>query len=171
MHLKISKWLSISTRLLQARISSDTVKAKQFIEELNLRREVVETSNVLFPSVNSKSIEGTYQVIGANSENEEQGYLGVLTLVEEDNRIFATWLIEGQDTQSGFGLLLNNVLSINFVYEQDGTEYTGLVTYEFLSNDILSGIWVEEGTNTTGVEFGRKLHVQIEDPLKYFGIN
>ena len=171
MHPKISKWLSVSTRLLQARISFDVEKSKQFTEELNLRREEVSISEVFFPSVNYKSIQGTYQVIGANSENEEHGYFGVLTLLEEDNRMYATWLVEGQDTQTGFGLLLNNVLSINFVYEQDGSEYTGLVSYEFLSKSILTGVWVEEGTNTTGIEFGRKLPVQTEDPLKYFGLN
>lgn len=171
MHPKISRWLASSTKLLQARISSDSVTSKQFIEELNLRREAVSNIKTLFPSVTFTSIEGVYQVIGANSENAVQGYSGILTLTHDDNRIFASWLLEGTDVQTGFGVLLNNVLSVNFVYEQEGIEYTGLVSYEFLSDRLLSGIWIEQGTSTTGVEFGRKLPVAIEDPLKYFGLN
>lgn len=171
MDSKLSNWLSVSTRLLQARISSDSKKEKQFIEELNLRRETVSDSLDLFLMLTPESIEGVYQVIGANSENAEQGYLGVLTLKYDDSKIFATWLIEGEDTQTGFGLLLNNILSINFVYEQDDIEYTGLVSYEFLSDKIISGKWVEEGTDQVGIELGRKLAVETTGPLKYFSFN
>tara|TARA_B100000809_G_scaffold266664_1_gene330579 strand:- start:4751 stop:5266 length:516 start_codon:yes stop_codon:yes gene_type:complete len=171
MHPKISKWLSISTRLLQARISSDTENSTQFMEELNLRRETISNTHELLSAVTNKSIEGTYQIIGANSENAEQGYFGILTLKYDDNKIFATWLIEGEDTQTGFGLFVNKILSINFVYQQDGVEYTGLVSYEFLSEKILSGIWVEMGSDEIGVEYGRKLPVKREDPLKHFSFN
>lgn len=168
-HPKLSRWLSISENLLNSRISSSI--SNQFSEELELRRALVANSDVLYPSVDTNSIQGAYQIIGANSENSEQGYFGVLTLVEADNRIYATWLIEGEDTQTGFGLLLNNILSIHFVYEQDGKDYVGIVTYEFITNNVLSGNWVEEGTNTIGVEFARKLPIQREDPLGYFGFN
>ncbi|MEI6866098.1 hypothetical protein [Flavicella sp.] len=96
--------------MLQARISSDITKSTQFIEELNLRREAVSDSENSFVNITSKSIEGVYQVLGANSENSEQGYLGILTLKYDENRIHATWLIEGEDTQTGFGLLLNQCI-------------------------------------------------------------
>jgi hypothetical protein len=171
MDLKKSKWLSYSTKFLKSRIGLDSKKEKPFIEELNLRREAVSDSLDLFLTLTPEAIEGVYQVVGANSENDVQGYFGILTLKYDDNRIFATWLIEGEDTQRGFGLLLNNILSINFVYEQDDIEYTGLVSYEFLSYEIISGTWVEEDSDQIGVEFGRKLSIKTVNPIQYFGFN
>jgi len=171
MELKSSRWLSISTRLLQARVTLDTENSEQFIEELNLRRETVSKIKTPFFVQSNAAIEGVYQVVGANSENAEQGYVGMLRLIYEDNRIFASWLIEGEDIQTGFGLLIGNMLSISFIYKQNGMEHTGLVSYEFLSDTVLYGTWIEQGTSTIGVEYGRKLPIEIEDPLKYFGFN
>jgi hypothetical protein len=171
MDLKKSNWLSFSTKLLQTRISYDSKNTNQFITELNLRREAVSEAPEKFTVDFQESIEGVYQVLGANSENEEDGYFGILTLKYDENRIFATWLIEGEDTQTGFGLLSNNILSLSFVYTQDNVEYTGLVSYEFLSKNIISGRWVEEGSDQMGVEFGRKLPLEPRDPLKFFGFN
>ena len=171
MHPKISFWLEKSTAILQDRILHNSKDANSFTKELNKRRAMIGEVKNLFPKVHPRAIAGSYQIIGANSETAEKGYVGVLSLKYEENRIFATWLIEGADVQTGFGLLHQNVLSINFTYEQEGTEYTGLVSYEFLSNEILSGFWVEEGTDEVGVEFGRKLPLETGDPLQFFGFN
>lgn len=171
MNAKLSKWLAVSTKFLQARIGALKENSEQFVEELNLRREAVSETIELNSELSNNNVEGVYQIIGANSENAEHGYFGVLTLKYDENRIFAIWLIEGEETQTGFGLLTNNVLSINFVYERDAVEYTGLVSYEFLSDSMISGTWVEEGSDLIGVEFGRKVPVEIVDPLRYFGFN
>lgn len=171
MDAKVSRWLSFSTKLLQARVVSNKAKSKQFIEELNLRRELISEINQNQLMLSNRSIEGVYQVVGANSEHAEQGYFGVLTLKYEDHRIFATWLIEGEDEQTGFGLFINNVLSLNFEYKQENQFFAGLVSYEFLSDKVITGVWVEEGTDEVGVEFGRKLPIETIDPLKYFGFN
>ena len=171
MHPKISFWLEKSTAILQDRILDKDANTTQFSEEINKRREVIAEAKNLFPQVHSRAIVGNYQIIGANSKTAEKGYIGLLSLKYEENRIFATWLIEGADVQTGFGLLHQNILSINFTYEQEGIEYTGLVSYEFLSNEILSGFWVEEGTDEVGVEFGRKLLLETGDPLQFFGFN
>ena len=171
MHPKVSKWLAQSSKFLRSRITKDNIDNRQFEEELELRRTCIETSEMLFPSVTNESIQGVYQIVGANSENAEQGYFGTLTLKFSDNKIHATWLIEGEDIQSGYGILFNNILSIQFVYEQDKKEYFGVVSYEFISQSILSGVWIEEFSDETGVEFGRKLPVQTVDPLGYFGFN
>lgn len=171
MNSKVSKWLSISTKLVQARTALDAKKSKQFVEELNLRREIVENSKELTSELSVQDVEGVYQIIGANSENAAQGYFGILTLKYEDQKYFATWLIEGEDIQTGFGLLLNNILSIHFVYEHDKVEYAGLVSYEFLSKNILSGCWVEEGSDQVGIELGRKLPLEKTNPLNFFSFN
>lgn len=171
MNAKLSEWLALSTRFLQARILSTTADATQFIEELNLRRETLSNSKPLTEKLTTEAIEGVYQVVGANAQNDEQGYLGMLTLKYDDNKIFADWLIEGEDVQTGFGILLDNNLSINFNYLQDEVPYYGVVVYEFLSKDILLGKWIEEGSDTIGVELGRKLPIKTIDPLKYFGFN
>lgn len=171
MHPKVSKWLEQSSKLLRARITKIAKSDRQFEDELELRRTCIDTSEVLFPSVTNTSIEGVYQIIGANSDSAEQGYFGTLSLKFSENKIHATWLIEGEDTQSGYGILLNNILSIQFVYEQENKEYFGVVSYEFLTNSVISGIWVEEHSDEIGVEFGRKLPIETIDPLKYFGFN
>ncbi len=57
------------------------------------------------------------------------------------------------------------------MYNQDNVEYTGLVSYEFLSDAIVLGQWIEEGTDQTGIELGRKLPIETVDSLKCFGFN
>jgi hypothetical protein len=172
MHKKISVWLDKSTRILQDRIARDkTEDTSSYIEELNIRRELVSNQKDLYPPVSIKSIVGHYHLIGANSSNTDVGYMGILTLVEYENRIEATYQLEGSDVQTGFGLLLNNILSLNFNYEIHGKKYTGLVSYEFVSTKIVSGIWVEEGNDEIGVEFARKIPIENTDPLQFFGFN
>lgn len=172
MHEKLSVWLEKSTEILQDRITRGKAEdTTPYIEELNIRRELISNQNDLYPSVSIKSIVGHYHLIGANSLNTNVGYMGILTLVEFENRIEATYQLEGADLQTGFGLLLNNILSLNFNYEIHGKKYTGLVSYEFVSNKIVSGIWVEDGNDEIGVEFARKIPIESNDPLQFFGIN
>lgn len=172
MHPKLSYWLEKSSGILKDRISRATKEeTKSYSDELNIRRELIKNSTSLFPDVTEEMVVGHYQIVGANSSNTNVGYNGILTLVKFENRIQATWQLEGSDIQTGFGLLMNNILSLNFNYEIHGKHYTGLVTYEFLSDRIVSGVWVEEGNDEIGVEFARKLPVKYDDPLKYFGIN
>ena len=170
MDAKKSKWLSISSSFLQARIGAETCDKNQFIEELNLRREALTDAVDSSEKVTSESLEGVYQVVGANSENSEQGYFGMLSLSYDDNKIHATWMIEGQDVQTGFGLLTENMLSLHFVYHREDIEYKGLVTYEFLSDTMIYGNWIEEDTDEIGVELGRKLPIKKTDPLSFFGL-
>ncbi|WP_139959092.1 hypothetical protein [Flavicella sediminum] len=171
MNAKLSRWLEKSVAILRNRISKKDKNAVQFIEEINLRREVVDTSTALFPSIRISEIVGHYQIVGANSENSTSGYAGILSIAYSENKFQASWFLEGGDVQIGFGVLFNNTLSFNFCYELEGKEYTGLVSYEFLTNAIVSGIWTEEGNDELGVEFARKLPIEIVDPLQYFGMN
>lgn len=171
MNLKLSKWLELSTRLLKARIDGLKENSGQFVEELNLRREAVSEAIEFKSELSIQDIEGAYQIIGANSENAEQGYTGMLTLRLDDNKVYANWLIEGEDMQTGFGMYIDKVLTLHFSYENDGVEYIGVVSYQFLSKNIISGKWVEEASDSVGIEMGRKLPVESVDPLKYFGFN
>lgn len=171
MHPKISRWLENSARILKNRIAGNDTTANQYLDELNLRREMVAATSTVFPKVTHQSIQGVYQVVGANALNAERGYIGFLTLYVADNRIFASWLIEGEDVQTGFGFLNGNLLSIAFEYQADENFYTGVVTYEFLSDSMVLGRWMEEGTDTEGFENGRKLPEHKDNPLHYFGLN
>ncbi len=169
-HPKLSEWLEVSSKILQARTVDDK-NNMVFIEELNLRRELISHTDIPTNGISETSILGTYQIVGANSITSETGYVGLLSLSFSDNRIYATWFLEKGEVQTGYGLLLGNVLSLTFFYESEGKEYSGLVSYEFLSEKIISGKWVEEENDEQGIELGRKLPVEKEDPLDYFGIN
>ena len=169
MHPKLSQWLSKSTAILQDRINrSKSETTSLYVEELNIRRELVSNTKELDLGLSASEIVGHYHVIGANSSNSNAGYMGILSLVEFENRIQATWQMEGNDTQTGFGLLLNNTLSLNFNYTVEGKEYSGLVSYDFISPQIISGIWVEEGSDEIGVEFGRRIPVGKQQSVSVF---
>ena len=171
MEAKLSYWLDKSIAILRNRISKKDKNSTQFLEEINLRRALVTETDKLFPQLKPNAIVGHYQVVGTNGANTIEGYSGVLTIVYSENKFQATWILEGADVQTGFGLLFNNTLSFNFCYESDGAEFTGLVCYQFLSENIVLGKWTEEGNDELGEEFARKLPIEIMDPLQYFGFN
>lgn len=172
MHPKLSYWLEKSTAILQDRISRNTSDAQSLYEdELNIRRELVSNSEELFSNISMESVVGHYHIVGANSSNTNVGYVGILSLVKFENRIQATWQLEGSDIQTGFGLVLNNVLSLSFNYEIHGNAYSGIVSYEFVNDKIVSGVWVEEGNDEVGVEFARRIPIEKNNPLQFFGLN
>jgi hypothetical protein len=54
-------------------------------------------------------------------------------------------------------MIFSNVLCLNFSYEVKEVVFHGIVAYEFLSENTISGTWTEQITDSLGMEFGRKL--------------
>ncbi len=114
---------------------------------------------------------GTYHLVGKNSSEDETSYVGLLSLHLDEGQIRATWLVEKTDLHYGYGFLHGRVLILNFMYSSEGQEYKGIVAYEFLTNEIITGTWTEEINTAIGVEFGRKLPLEKIDSLHFFGKN
>ena len=92
---------------------------------------------------------GIYTTIGKNQEETELNYTGTLTLnLDTNNRIKANWLINSEQEQLGTGFFKDNILVINFNYqEEDRSVYKGVVVYRCISKDILDGFWSEKHGN------------------------
>ncbi|PHS08106.1 MAG: hypothetical protein COA88_07370 [Kordia sp.] len=89
---------------------------------------------------------GTYSIIGKNQEDTENNYTGTLTLsLDSNNRILAKWLLNNEQVQVGTGFFKDNIMVINFSYqEEDNRVYKGVVVYRCISKDILDGFWSEK---------------------------
>jgi len=92
---------------------------------------------------------GSFSIIGSNQDDSENSYKGKLSLkLDENNKISANWLINGNQEQVGTGFFKDNILVINFKYlGNDRTIYKGVVVYRCISKDILDGFWSEEYGN------------------------
>lgn len=92
---------------------------------------------------------GNYSVQGSNQEAENHiSYQGILTLsLDENNRIAAQWMI-GDHIQNGTGFYKDEILVINFNYEdEDGQIYKGVAVYRCITKNILDGFWSEKHGN------------------------
>jgi len=114
--------------------------------------------------MNSKTLQGIYQIIGYNQDKEESGYTGYLQLtVTGMHRVTAIWTISGVQTQTGKGFFKNDILVLNFAYEGELKDrpktFKGVVVYAFINNAILDGFWSEKYGDDAylGFEEGRKL--------------
>jgi len=89
---------------------------------------------------------GTYTIIGKNQEETEVNYTGSLVLsIDENNRILASWFIDGEQKQVGTGFFKDNILVINFSYKGEANEILkGVVVYRCITKDILDGFWSEK---------------------------
>lgn len=92
---------------------------------------------------------GTYSISGKNQEATEVNYTGTLSLnLDSNDRIEANWLINNTQEQIGTGFFKDNILVINFNYqEEDNTVYKGVVVYRCITKDILDGFWSEKHGN------------------------
>ncbi|MDB4297755.1 hypothetical protein N9901_03290 [Flavobacteriaceae bacterium] len=125
--------------------------------------------------INMVNVCGTYNVCGGNPDLEDSYYTGVLSIDLISNQIVATWLIEGEHKQLGYGFVFNNTLVLSFSYmDDDKNMYNGVVAYEFLSSDIIVGKWTEEVAAENAFEVGRKLSPEELGqpyPEDYFSVN
>lgn len=91
---------------------------------------------------------GNYALEGSNQDANGISYHGILTLsLDKDNRILARWNI-GDHIQNGTGFFRDDILVINFNYEDDEAKvYKGVAVYRCISPNILDGFWSEKHGN------------------------
>jgi hypothetical protein len=169
--LKENKVLSIA--ILEKRISLDKKEAISLEEELMERKNKFAnlTQQQLEKPITRVGIVGDYHIVGKNSSEDETSYVGLLSLHLDEDQIRATWLVEETDVHYGYGFLHERILILNFMYLSEGQEYKGIVAYEFLTNEIITGTWTEEMNPKIGTECGRKLPLEKINPLYFFGKN
>lgn len=107
-------------------------------------------------------IVGRYSISGSNQDaTNEMTYKGILTLsLDENNRIVARWIIDGEQVQSGNGFFKDNILVIHFNYTgEDSKIYKGIAVYRCTTKDILHGFWSEKHGNPRylGIENCRRI--------------
>ena len=173
MNRKLNENKVLSIEILEKRISFDKKEAISLEEELMERKNKFAnlTQQQLEKPITRAGIVGNYHIVGKNSMEDTNGYVGLLSLAIEENQIRATWLMEETDVHRGYGFLHDRVLVLNFRYCSEGIEYNGVVAYEFLTNEIITGNWTEEINPKIGIECGRKLPLEKINPLHFFGKN
>lgn len=89
---------------------------------------------------------GTYRVKGQNQDAFNSTYDGTLELaLDAHQRIVALWNISSDQVQKGTGFFKDNILVINFNYQnEDHQVFKGVVVYKCLSKDLLDGFWSEK---------------------------
>ena len=108
-------------------------------------------------TINMVNVCGMYNIVGGNPDSQESYYTGLLHIDLISNQIEASWLIEGEQHQTGYGFVFNNTLVIHFNYMAEEELFNGIVAYHFLTPDILIGKWTEEIAIENAFEMGRKL--------------
>jgi hypothetical protein len=173
MNEKLQTNKTLALQLLEDRISLKEKDAVFLKEELVARKK--EFANAIarpvLEPITRVGIVGSYHLIGKNSSEDETSYVGLLSLHLDEDQIRATWLVEETDVHYGYGFLHERILILNFMYLSEGQEYKGIVAYEFLTNEIITGTWTEEMNPKIGTECGRKLPLEKINPLYFFGKN
>lgn len=173
MEKKFKQWIEKSSKILKQRIDEINIDSTDLEEELELRKELYLSleKKQIAPRFTKNNILGDYALVGCNSSDAISGYVGVLNLSREQYQIKATWIIEGHKEQMGYGLLIDNILCLNFSYEAGNNIYDGIVAFHFLSDSCIYGVWTEQINDAEGFEMGRKLSSKKINPLNLFGMN
>lgn len=106
--------------------------------------------------INMINVCGVYQIVGGNPDLKDNYYTGLLTIDLHNNQIEATWLIEGEQHQKGYGFVFNNTLVIHFNYTVDQIIFNGIVAYDFITPDVVVGKWTEEVAIENAFEMCRR---------------
>ncbi len=173
MEKKFKQWIERSSKILKQRIDENNTDFTDLEQELELRKEMYSSfeKKVERSKITKSKILGDYVLVGCNSSDAVSGYVGVLNLSSEEYQIKATWIIEGHKEQIGYGLLIDNILCLNFSYEAGNNIYDGVVVFHFLSESCIHGVWTEQIHDALGFEMGRKLKSKKINPLNLFGLN
>ena len=149
-HKEVKHWYDKSKLALNYRDS----KKKELLKRLRLLEFSEPTPDF---SINMVNICGVYNIAGGNPDSNESYYTGLLNIDLVSNQIEASWLIEGEQQQTGYGFVFNNTLVIHFNYIADDELFNGIVAYKFITPDIVVGKWTEEIALENAFEMGRKL--------------
>jgi class 3 adenylate cyclase len=120
------------------------------IEEKTIVREVVWDEEIGELGM-ELAVCGTYKVDGKNLLKEPNvPYSGLLQIEEQGEQLFeATWIIgtgakdfdPSMESNKGIGLRVGNAIAFRYEHTgKDGT-YTGVVLYEIMSDNLMSGQW------------------------------
>lgn len=154
MKKEAKQWLNNS--ILIAKHAGDSFKAKFEYEIKKRKKAFAEFKEGVIIITPDFSV-GTYRVIGQNPDDLESCYIGNVDFLFEDEIWKAKWNIAGF-THSAYGMLITpNILVFNYSYEDaDNNTKLGIVSYNFLSNTIVKGSWIEDGFPMKGIEELRK---------------
>lgn len=114
-----------------------------------------------------EKLTGSFAITGVNQDIEKSTYKGVVNFsLNENNQVIAKWVINNEDEQFGVGFFKNNLLVINFYYENDlGERFTGTVSYKCITEDYFVGIWSEEEGNPNYIGEEQCFRIQSNDKL------
>ncbi|WP_157359360.1 hypothetical protein [Wenyingzhuangia fucanilytica] len=149
-HQSLKHWYDKSKLALKGRKS----KKKELLKRLYLLE--YSEANPDF-SINLVNVCGIYNIAGGNPDSKDSYYTGLLHIDLINNQIEASWLIEGEHHQTGYGFVFNNTLVIHFNYLADDELFNGIVAYHFITPEIVIGKWTEEVAIENAFEMGRKL--------------
>ena len=166
-HQSLKHWYQKSKLALGHR----PLKAKELSKRLHLYHHAEFNADF---TINMVNICGVYEIAGGNPDIKESYYTGLLNIDLVSNQIEASWLIEGEQHQTGYGFVFNNTLIIHFNYMSDEDLYNGIVAYHFVTPDIIIGKWTEEVAIENAFEMGRKLmsnELGESSPEDFFSVN
>ncbi|MGY5351374.1 hypothetical protein ACXGQW_02170 [Wenyingzhuangia sp. IMCC45533] len=147
---KIKHWYEKSKQALAHRKN----KKQELLKRLDLYENASQHQEF---SVNMVNVCGVYEIVGGNPDIKDSYYVGLLNIDLISNQIEASWLIEGDQHQTGYGFVFNDTLVIHFSYMVEEELFNGIVAYHFLTPDIVIGKWTEEVAIENAFEMGRKL--------------
>lgn len=162
MEQKIKHWLDISMAIAKNASGSaahhyavEIEKRQNILRKYHLQKQDMSLSSIKF--LTKEKLCGKFSVIGQNPDDKKSCYHGTLEISYQNEGWQAEWEIGGYYHQA-FGMLVApNVLVFNFTYEEENMPKSGLVAYSFLTPDIVTGYWIEEGYPEKGTEHLRRL--------------
>ena len=135
---------------------------------MNNDTEQRDTALETMPQWSRAQVCGTYDVKGQNPVNKIE-YKGELQIKERNEMLLGTWKSPTQEigaskpTDEGTGLLVDNMLMFNFIHTDPQNPYTGVVTYQIMSDSFMRGLWTIFGESNVGFEECRKKSLTNEE--------
>ena len=129
----------------------DIAKRKSLMKKDTEQRD---TALETMPQWSRTQVCGTYRVDGENPINKES-YSGELQIKERDEMLLGTWKFPigaSQPTDEGTGILVGNMLMFNFEHTDPQDPYTGVVSYQIISDGVMRGLWTAFGRSNVGFE-------------------
>jgi len=118
-----------------------------------------DTALETMPQWSRAQVCGTYEVKGQKPQEPQEPYFGELQIKERDEMLLGTWKFPigaSQPTDEGTGILVGNMLMFNFIHTDPQDPYTGVVTYQIMSDGFMRGLWTIFGESNVGFEECRK---------------
>ena len=167
----------------QLRIEEEIAKWKSVMKEYTEQKG---TALETMPQWSRAQVCGTYAVVGKNPLKPQEPYFGELQIKERDEVLLGTWKFpiresgaskqsdEGtgllrkllirvhflkkssKESNEGIGLRVGNAIAFRYEHTGEDGTYTGVVLYEIMSDDLMSGQWAVFGESNVGFEECRK---------------